>query len=312
MMTSTNNLGRDTARRALAGIRLFNGMAALFTPAFLARRLGVNPNAEPAIIYVFRMFGIRTILIGADLLLWSGEHRERALRLGVLIHLSDATAAVLAGLRRQLPVRGAAMVALISSINAALALRAQAPSRQVFHSKVAAPDTVRSRPRETEGPLTVDDLLSMSQEELDSTFRAGSTATIPDGDAEGTVLVASETLFVPASLADRVTAQLARWLAWTGKVFDRNKGELLNKVTPLQIRAIKAQIYKAPSWFDGQEAIVLDYSRTSFIARKIRDEIREIAPGLYLGQVYWGETRILEFALAFPRLVAAQIAAQTD
>jgi hypothetical protein len=58
-------------------------------------------------------------------------------------------------------------------------------------------------------------------------------------------------------------------------------------------------VYRAPSWFDGQEAIILDYSKTSFVAQRIRDEIREVAPRLYLGQVYWGRTRICNFALAF-------------
>ena len=48
---------------------------------------------------------------------------------------------------------------------------------------------------------------------------------------------------------------------------------------------------------DGEETIVIDYSKTSFVARKIRDEIREIEPGVYLGKVWWSRTRILDFAL---------------
>jgi len=48
---------------------------------------------------------------------------------------------------------------------------------------------------------------------------------------------------------------------------------------------------------DGKETIIIDYSQTSFVAKKIRDEIREVAPGIYLGKVWWGKTRILDFAL---------------
>ena len=48
-----------------------------------------------------------------------------------------------------------------------------------------------------------------------------------------------------------------------GKVFDRGKGELLNKISPLGIEAVRAKVYKEASWFDEKETIVLDYSDTS-------------------------------------------------
>ena len=53
----------DYARIALASIRLFNGAAALFVPATLARRLGVDPETNRAALYVLRLFGVRTVLI---------------------------------------------------------------------------------------------------------------------------------------------------------------------------------------------------------------------------------------------------------
>jgi hypothetical protein len=58
-------------------------------------------------------------------------------------------------------------------------------------------------------------------------------------------------------------------------------------------------VYKAPSWLDGKECIVLDYSDTSIVAQWIRDEIREIQPGLYLGKVYWEKNRLMDFVLQF-------------
>src|SRR5438132_7897338 len=85
------------AWQALAVIRLVNGTLALFAPGWLARRLGVNPETQPAMLYVFRMFGIRTILIAADLWL-EPDRRRRALRQGILIHASDAGAALIAAL----------------------------------------------------------------------------------------------------------------------------------------------------------------------------------------------------------------------
>ena len=44
---------------------------------------------------------------------------------------------------------------------------------------------------------------------------------------------------------------------------------------------------------------VLDYSETSIVASRIRDEIRMIEPGIYLGKVYWDKKRLIDFALEF-------------
>lgn len=139
------------------------------------------------------------------------------------------------------------------------------------------------------------DLLEMSQEQLDDLFRGAPTGAIPDGDADGiAVLAAGTDLTSPG-------ARLAHRLAWRGKVFDAAKSTLLNKVTPLGLHLIRAQVYRQASWFDGQEAIILDYSKTSIVAHRVRDEIREVSPGLYLGQVYWDKTRVCNFALDFNR-----------
>ena len=74
----------------------------------------------------------------------------------------------------------------------------------------------------------------------------------------------------------------------------------------LAIPAIRARVYQEESWFDGRNCIVLDYSQTSRICRWVRDEIREVDPGLYLGLVYgvgrfFGGRRLLDvtFALSF-------------
>jgi hypothetical protein len=85
----------DFARITLAGIRLFNGVAALFVPATLARRLGVDPEANPAAL---RLFGVRTVIIGAQLLLRDSGVRAHSLRVAPVIHALDVTAALFARL----------------------------------------------------------------------------------------------------------------------------------------------------------------------------------------------------------------------
>ena len=116
---------RTPARIALGLIRLINGMMALFTSAALARRLGLDPQAQPGMLYMIRMFGIRTILLGLTLLLPGEERQRRAVRVAPLIHASDTTAATLALLGGHLPPRAARAAVAISSVNIVLSLLAQ-------------------------------------------------------------------------------------------------------------------------------------------------------------------------------------------
>ena len=44
---------------------------------------------------------------------------------------------------------------------------------------------------------------------------------------------------------------------------------------------------------------MLDYSETSLVAEWIRDEIRLISPNFYLGVVYAGHDRLIDFSLQF-------------
>jgi hypothetical protein len=136
-------------------------------------------------------------------------------------------------------------------------------------------------------------LLTMSQAELDALFTSSPVGNIPDGEGEGTAIVAPGTNYSPT------IARFVSNFAWQGKVFDAQKGVLKNKILPFGLNAILAKVYKAPSWLDGKECIVLDYSDTSIVAQWIRDEIREIEPRLYLGKVYWDKKRLIDFALRF-------------
>ncbi|MEA2509044.1 MAG: hypothetical protein QOG21_1126 [Actinomycetota bacterium] len=115
--------GEDLARRALAAVRIFNGAAGLLAPSFLARRLGVEEAAGP-MAYPFRMFGIRTILIGSDLLARDPAVRRHALRAALVVHASDTISAVVAGRSGALPRRAARTATVISAINLALSVAA--------------------------------------------------------------------------------------------------------------------------------------------------------------------------------------------
>jgi hypothetical protein len=140
---------------------------------------------------------------------------------------------------------------------------------------------------------TVQQLLHLPQAELDALFTASAPGDITTGEAAGTAIIAPGTAFSPN------IAAAINLFAWQGKVFDAASGTLRNKILPFGINAVIAKVYKGPSWLDGKECIVLDYSETSMVAQWIRDEIRQIGPGLYLGKVYWSKARLFDFALQF-------------
>ena len=108
----------DAARFALAAIRIFNGGTALLAPERLDDRLGLDRSAD----YPWRMFGIRTVLMGVDLLSSDPEVRGHALRASLLVHGSDTISAAKAGFTRTLAPRAAVTATAISAVNVALAL----------------------------------------------------------------------------------------------------------------------------------------------------------------------------------------------
>lgn len=164
--------------------------------------------------------------------------------------------------------------------------------------KAAAKPRAAAKPKSTAAPktapITVEALLDMSQHELDALFKASPEGPVPTGEGNGTVIVATGT---------PLTALLAPVLrlGWQGKVVDGKKLTLKNKVLPFGIPLIGAKIVKADdSRSDGKPTTVLDYSKTALLPfRSIRDEIREVAPGLYLGVVYVYGVKTINFTLEF-------------
>jgi hypothetical protein len=140
----------------------------------------------------------------------------------------------------------------------------------------------------------VDQLLEKTDAELDAMFAAAPPGPIPDGQAEGTAIVANGTRF------SSLIARIVNHFGWQGKTFDAQHGMLRNRITAFHLNAIVAEVYLGPSLFDQKPCIVIDYSKTSEVAERVRDEIRLIAPNTYLGRVYWENKQAIHFALQFP------------
>jgi hypothetical protein len=140
-------------------------------------------------------------------------------------------------------------------------------------------------------PYSVTQLLRLRRAELDELFAGAEAGPMPDGEYRGT-------LILPLHAAPlRGIAALAGRMAWRGKVFDAGARRVINRVLPFGVCAVTADVRRGSSPLDGRECIVLDYSRTSLVACGVRDELRLLRAGLYLGRAYWHGLRIADFAL---------------
>ena len=88
---------------------------------------------------------------------------------------------------------------------------------------------------------TQSQLLAMSQPDLDDLFSKSSAGDIPDGEAQGTAIIAPGTKFSPE------IASLINIFVWQGKTFDSAHGTLRNRILPFGLNAIVAEVWYAPA-----------------------------------------------------------------
>ena len=126
-------------------------------------------------------------------------------------------------------------------------------------------------------PLTFNRLAFMSWHELEALYRAAKPGELPVGFVRG------KTLYHPCAPLAHARTKLANRM-WKGKHFHPEDMTLINQWPGF--RAIRADVYPGASWLDGAPAHILDYAETSFVWRDVRDEMRQIGPGLYVGAMY--------------------------
>ncbi len=134
-------------------------------------------------------------------------------------------------------------------------------------------------------------LRRMSFEELELLYRAGkrpSAISDLDGDAQGAMLAWRSPRRGPlAGLLRSFGASSV--FPWQGKSFrshSNDLGEGINRINLLRkMRWFPFGTRFAASFLDGAPTFVLAYARPGNppLIRQIVDEIREVAPGLYLG-----------------------------
>jgi hypothetical protein len=159
--------------------------------------------------------------------------------------------------------------------------------------------------------LTLDDLAGLSMDALSRLYadggRPNSLAAL-NGSARGRLLTMAALERTPLSGVLRYLAA-SRFFPWQGKHFDtraRKSGHGDNRIRLPFYRGhwfgFRTKIGR--SLLDGQECVLLDYDSASNPRplRRIRDELREVMPGLYLGPALWQQHKeapvlLLWFAL---------------
>jgi hypothetical protein len=149
----------------------------------------------------------------------------------------------------------------------------------------------RHAPAVRDGVLDERALQRMDNRELDLLFRSSSAGDVPHGRLPGTGLL------FPGTPACGPLAWLVHLVVWAGKETEPSGRSLQNLIGPLRTRTIRALLSHDRSWVDDEECVLIDYSRTSFVARMVRDEVRLVAPGLYLGVVWLWKRRVGWFTL---------------
>jgi hypothetical protein len=162
----------------------------------------------------------------------------------------------------------------------------------------------------TSNQLTLDILSEKSCDELDALYRSG---TMPrsfsalNGTPKGRMLAIRQVdktpLFGPIGAFSKLSV-----FPWDGKSFSstgEKTGEGINRINLVgKFNWFPFKTYVQPSVIDGKDCIYLDYEQPGnpFFIAKIRDELREVSPGLFLGPAMWktgngGAALILWFAI---------------
>lgn len=126
------------------------------------------------------------------------------------------------------------------------------------------------------GVASTADLRRMTADELAALYAAAEPGTPPVGPFRGRVVRSVERF--PRLRAGAMNAM------WKGKDVEPD-GSYVNRWAG-GVRAIGSSYAAGASWIDGRPAWVFEYPPDTPLLGNTRDELREVAPGLYLGPLY--------------------------
>ena len=114
------------ARSTLVGIRTGIGIGGLLAPRLTAKLFGIDAAANPAAIYMGRLFAARELFMVAPFFMEDAEELQAfALEAGVVVDGVDVVSALAAGATKTLPKRAAFMAAVTAAAAVGLGILAQ-------------------------------------------------------------------------------------------------------------------------------------------------------------------------------------------
>ncbi len=139
---------------------------------------------------------------------------------------------------------------------------------------------------------TLDDLAALGPDDLMDLYRMARTPTLEELDGKLT----GRMLAVPRAQEPHVKAVLeqfarSRVFPWQGKTFKHetaSHGHGVNRLLGERVTWFRFHTFVGPSHAGDFDAVHLDYSHDGNppVVRKVKDEVREVGPGLYLGLAY--------------------------
>ncbi len=145
--------------------------------------------------------------------------------------------------------------------------------------------------RQKEASISLDTLGALDAEELARLYQGARVPALSelDGDLRGRMLVWPSLRGLPVSLLRAAAGQ--EGFPWRGKSFHwlgEGRGAGINRVLGDRTRLFPFVTFVGPSRAGRFDAVQLDYDRPEnpALIRAIKDEIREVSPGVYLGQAW--------------------------
>ncbi len=155
----------------------------------------------------------------------------------------------------------------------------------------AAFPRVQTKASPSAASLRLDDLLALGVSELEGLYATARVPQIEDvrGDLRGRML-ATTVLHGRAADLTRAFASSSQF-PWRGKSFTPSgplRGDGINRVVSDRWRLYRFETFIGRSRAGDFDALQLDYDNRDnpFFIRPIKDEMRELASGLWLGQAY--------------------------
>lgn len=164
-----------------------------------------------------------------------------------------------------------------ASIGILLALVASAPAGE-------------SPPASVASVTCIEQLLKLNKCQLLDLYQSAKAGSLPAGYTPGRVLPN------PGKRNNDSVSRLIQATIWQGKFFDPD-GMMTNK--QFGVRTNRGYVFTAPSILDDKPAHFIDYSDSWRVWQPYVDELREVAPGIYLGITWRNERGCLKFLTYF-------------